>query len=244
MLKDEEDIPARAVVGAADQGQLALSGGDARLRDAHRVDARRLFAEERARGADHAVHDRNVTGEKVGQLRQEQRRAQIAHQPLVEERAALRHFAHAGEDRGVGRDIALAAGGGDDHVGGIEEIGLARDAGVAQRQSRGIDADALPRLHLPLIALLRDLLVEIYRRQRMHDVGRETFVVIGRRIAALQMAPVRLEPFAKAGDETDAGDPHLAASTHLMNSLTGTPICSAHCNIAWRNSGLGKAMTR
>ena len=84
--------------------------------------------------------------------------------------AALRQ---AGQDRGVDRDVALAAAGGDDHVGAREHVGVALDAGGVEREPGGIGADALPRLHLALIALLRDLLVEIERRERMHDVGRE-----------------------------------------------------------------------
>ncbi len=88
-LEGEQHVPARAVIGAADQRQFALTGGDARLRDAHGVDAGRFLAHERARGADDAMHDRNIAGEEVGQLRQEQGRAQIAHQPLVEEGAGL-----------------------------------------------------------------------------------------------------------------------------------------------------------
>jgi hypothetical protein len=88
-LEGEQHIPARAVVGAADQRQLALSGGDARLRDAHRIDAGGFLAHEGARGADHAVHQRDIAGEQIGQLRQKQGRAQIAHQALVEEGAGL-----------------------------------------------------------------------------------------------------------------------------------------------------------
>ena len=161
LLEDQQDVPARGVIGAADQRQFALSGGDARLRDAHGVDAGGFLAQERARGSDDAVHDRDIAGEQVRKLRQEQGRAQIAHQPFVEEGAGLGHLAHAGEDRGVDRDVALAAAGGDDHVGAVEQIGLAGNAGVAEREAGGIDADALPQLHLPLIALLRNLLVEI-----------------------------------------------------------------------------------
>ena len=68
---EEEQILAFAVVRAADQRELALAGADARERDAHRIDARRLLAHEGARGAGDAVHDRDVAGEQVGELRQE-----------------------------------------------------------------------------------------------------------------------------------------------------------------------------
>ena len=62
-------------------------------------------------------------------------------------------LAHAGEDRAVDGDVALAAAGRDDHVGVVEEIGLAGDAGVAERETGRVDADPLPRLHLALVAL-------------------------------------------------------------------------------------------
>ena len=63
------------------------------------------------------MHERDVAGEKVRQLREKESGAQIAHQPFVDEGVALFRFAHVGEDRGIDRDIALAAAGGDDHVG-------------------------------------------------------------------------------------------------------------------------------
>ena len=167
------------------------------------------------------MHQRDIAGEQVRQLRQEQGRAQVAHQPLVEEGAGLVGLAHAGHDRGVDRDIALAAAGGDDHVGMVEQFGFAGDAGIAERQAGGIDADPLPGLHLPLIALFRNLFVEAHRPERMHDVGRKALVVVGRRIAALEMAPGRFQPLAQTGEKTDAGDPHLAAIAHFANSLAG-----------------------
>ena len=72
----------------------------------------------------------------------------------------------AGQDRGVDRDVALAAAGRDDHVRARQEFGVAFDAGAVEREPRRIGADALPRLHLALVALFRDLLVEIERRER------------------------------------------------------------------------------
>ena len=96
---EQQQILALAVVRAADQRDVALSGGDARERDAHGVDAGRLLAHEGARGAGDAVHDRDVAGEQVGELRQEQRRPQVAHQPFVEEGVGIGGLAQAGEDR-------------------------------------------------------------------------------------------------------------------------------------------------
>ena len=82
---EQQHVRALGIVGAADQRDVALPGRDARMRDAHRVDAGGFLAHEGARRAGHAVHDRDVAGEQVGELRQEQRRAQVVHQPLVEE---------------------------------------------------------------------------------------------------------------------------------------------------------------
>ncbi len=196
-LEGQQHVPARAVIGAADQGQFALAGGDAGLGDANAVHARGLFPHEGARGADDAVHQRDIAGEQIGQLRQKQRRAQIAHQPFVEKNVRAIGLAHAGEDRIVGGDVALAAAGGDDHVGVVEQIRLAGNAGVAEREAGRIGAGALPQLHLALIGLFRNLLVKAHRRQRMHDIGREGLVVVGRRVAALEALPIRLHALAE-----------------------------------------------
>src|SRR6185437_16748359 len=64
-LVEHDDVGALAVVGAADQRDLALAGRDARERDLQRVDAGELLAHEGARGASDAVHDRHVAGEQV-----------------------------------------------------------------------------------------------------------------------------------------------------------------------------------
>src|SRR5262249_5103334 len=72
-----------------------------------------------------------------------------------------------------------------------------------------IGADALPRLHLALVALFRDLLVEVDRRQRMDDVGREALGV-DHAPAFGKSLPVRIEPFAQARYDPDSGDPRFA----------------------------------
>src|SRR6185312_118055 len=105
-------------------------------------------------------------------------------------------------------------------------------------------ADALPHLHLPLIAFFWDLRVEAHRRQRMHDVGRKGFVVVGRRCAARQAIPGRVEPLAEASEQADAGDPHLAPLRHLASSLIGSSSRSPQAKNASRNCGLGNAMMR
>ena len=78
---------------AADQEQIALARRDPRAGDAHRVGARGLLAHEGARGADHAVHQRDVARQQVGKLREEQRRPQIGQQLLVQQRARDRRRA-------------------------------------------------------------------------------------------------------------------------------------------------------
>ena len=98
-----------------------------------------------------------LPAKQVRELRQEQRGAEIVHQPFVEEGFRRRRAGQAGQDRGVGRDIALAAAGRDDHVGARENVRVALDARGVEREPRRIGADALPRLHLALVALLRDL---------------------------------------------------------------------------------------
>ncbi len=157
------------------------------------------------------MHDGNIAGEQVGKLRQEQRRPQVAHQPLVEEGAWVFRVLDTGEDGAVDGEIALAAAGGDDHVHARENVGLALDAGGVERKTGSIGADALPILHLALIALLRDLGVEIDWRQRMHDVRREGRCV-GAGMRFHQFLPMRLRAFAEAGDDADAGDPGFARS--------------------------------
>ena len=81
---EDEQIGAFAIMRCADQCDLALSGRDARQRDPRRVDGGCFLAHEGARRAAHAVHDGDVAGQQVGELRQKQRRPQIVHQPFVE----------------------------------------------------------------------------------------------------------------------------------------------------------------
>ena len=149
---------------------------------------------------------------------------------------------HAAQDRAVDGKVALAAAGGDDHVHVRENVGLAFDAGRIERKAGGIGADALPGLHLALIALLRDLRVEIDRRQRMHDERREGRGV-GARLRLHQLLPMRLGPFAKAGHDADAGDPGLARARQpsASASIPGKPIRAAISRICLLISALGKA---
>ena len=88
-LVDQEHVRPLGVVGAADQEDVGLAGGDAGMGDADRVDAGLLLAHEGARGAGDAVDDGDVAGEQVRELGEEQRRPQVAHQALVEEDAGI-----------------------------------------------------------------------------------------------------------------------------------------------------------
>src|SRR5207248_4956391 len=80
---------------------------------------------------------------------------------------------------------------------------------AVERKAGRIGADALPSLHLALIAFFRDLLVELDRRQSMNHVGRVGLHLRQRR-RLIEAPPVHLLPFTKAGDDADAGDPSFS----------------------------------
>ena len=140
---------------------------------------------------------------------QEQGGAKVAHQPFVEELVGIVGLRQSGEDGAVDVDVAFTAAGGDDHVHAAEQLGIALHAGVLEREAGGIGADALPRLHLPLVALFRDLFVEVDRDDRMHDAGCERLGV-GRGFALVEFLPMCFGAFAERGDDADAGDPDFA----------------------------------
>ena len=89
------------------------------------------------------------------------------------ERRSLRNDAGVGgglqavEDGGIGRHVALAAVGGNNGVRVRKDVEIAGDAGVGEREARGIGAEPLPRLHLPLVRFLRNLRVEVERHHRV-----------------------------------------------------------------------------
>jgi hypothetical protein len=232
-LVKHQQVGALGVVTAADQRDVALARCDPRMRDPDRVDARGLFAHEGARRPGHPVHDRDVAGEQVRKLREEQRRAKIAHQPFVEKGLRLLRGRQAGQDRRVGGDIALAAARRNDHVGAREDLCVALDARGVERKARRIGADALPRLHLPLIALLRDLLVEVDRRDLVNDVGRVAGAV-GLRLPRAQPLPMRVRPLAKAGDDAEAGDEGLAVVRSVSQRASHGAPSPAGTRCVWR----------
>jgi len=113
---ENQQILALAVLRTADQRDVALTSGDARQRNPRRVDARSFLAHESARRSRNAVHDGNVAGQQIRQLRQKERRAQIVHQPLIKKPGSGVAFRCHVQNVAVDREIALAAAGGDNHV--------------------------------------------------------------------------------------------------------------------------------
>ena len=127
-----------------------------------------------------------------------------------------------------------------------EDFLVALDAGRIQREPGGIGADALPGFHLTLIALFGDLRVEIYRRQGMDDVGRETLLV-DIDAPRIERVPIRVQPFAERGGQTDTGDPDFRrfrgsqiSSQSCEMACCGKPMRWAIASMCTRNSGLGK----
>jgi hypothetical protein len=69
---------------------------------------------------------------------------------------------------------------------------------VGERQARCINADALPKLHLPLIGFLRDLFAEIDIPERIDRIRRiGHFVDVQRTGVCLQRADVRFPPLTE-----------------------------------------------
>ncbi len=253
-LVEHQQILALAVLRAADQRDVALAGGDARERDPCRVDAGGFLAHEGARRSGDAVHDGDVAGQQVRELRQKQGRAQIVHQPLVEKAGSGVALGFQIQNVAVHREIALAAAGGDDHVHPRQDFLVRLDAGRIQRQPGGIGPDPLPGFHLALIALFGDLGVEIYRRPGMNDVGREALLV-DIDAPRIERVPVGVQAFAERGGETDAGDPDFRRPGFEIDfrrfefqswamACCGKPMRLAMASICPRKSGFGKGTWR
>jgi hypothetical protein len=62
-LEQQQHVAALGIIGAADEDDVGLSGGDPGPGGADRVDAGLLLAHQRARGAGDAVDDRDIAGE-------------------------------------------------------------------------------------------------------------------------------------------------------------------------------------
>ena len=76
------------------------------------------------------------------------------------------------EDADVDLTVALAATRSNNHVHLGQEFGIALSARAVERQTGGVNADALPGFHLALVAALWNLLVEIERGSAVDDVWR------------------------------------------------------------------------
>lgn len=193
------------------------------------------------------MDDGDVAGEEIGKLGQEERRAEVVGQALVEGRPELVLVEDLGEQGVVDLGVALAAAGGDDHVGAREQRRVALEAGVVQGEARGMDAGALPGLHLSLIAAARNLAVEIERHQRMHGVGVKARAVDHglRAVRSPQRGAVAVAPFGEAGRQPDAGDQHRPSGLRAHGAGSGLRPSRAACAaIMSRNSGEGNAITR
>ena len=156
------------------------------------------------------MHDRDVAGQQVRELGEEERRAQVAHQALVQEHPRIGGVADAGQDLSVDSVVALAAARRDDEVHAPLQRYVGLRAGGLEREPGGVDAEALPGLHLPLVRLLRDLPVVVEMHRRVHRVGREGRRVEPRRGAARQSREVGFGVLADTRHEPDAGNDDLA----------------------------------
>src|ERR1700716_1198936 len=230
-LVEDQEVLAFAVLRATDQRDVALTAGDTCERDPRRVNACSFLAHESARRSGYAVHDGDVAGQQVRKLRQKKRRTQIVHQPFVEKPGRGIALRFGTENAYVDREIALATAGGDNHIHPPEDFLVALNAGRIQRQPRGISPNALPGFHLALIALFRDLRVKIYRDPGMNDVRRE-IVLIDVDASLIERIPVRIQPFAKRGRQTNAGDPDFRRRFRLSHGRS--VLAETRCAWPWR----------
>ena len=128
-----------------------------------------------------------------------------------------------------------------------EHVRVALDAGVVEREPGGIGADALPGSIWRWSPFLGICVSKLIGGERMDDVGREG---LGRRplMAARRAAlPVRVRPFAEAGDDADPGDPGFArfGVSHGVSALHREIRCVlAISSMCPRNSGSGNGITR
>src|SRR5262249_29739269 len=136
-------------------------------------------------------------------------------------RLRIRLAADARQDLAIDRDVALAAARRDDHVGPVEQRRVALQARRGERQPGRVDADALPGLHLPLVALLRYLQLEVHGTQPMHDERREALGIMARR-ARDEPTPRGLHPLSEGGEQSDPGDDDLPAFSHGGTPRAGT----------------------
>jgi hypothetical protein len=115
-----------------------------------------------------------------------------------------------GQNCGVDIEVALTAARSDDHVGPSQDFLVVLDARGIQRESSCVGTDALPRFHLALVALLRNLVVQIKGHQRV-DYPRRIFSQIDVYATAVESVPIRFQSVPRRGDEPDPCYPRLAS---------------------------------
>lgn len=210
-LDHQDDVETLGRKCTADQRVARLTGLDAGKGRLDRGNAGRLFAHESARRTRDLVHDGDVAGEKVGKLRQKQRRAQLRRQLLVQEPFAVVALQRLVDDERVDIDVALAAAGRDDHVHAAAGFETVLETSVVERQAGSENAETLPVLHLPLVAALRNLLRPVDFRQRVDRIGCETFRFDAnpRRLGRAEQRHMRLGADALARHDAYPGDHHI-----------------------------------
>ena len=115
------------------------------------------------------MHDGDVSGEHVGELRQKQCRAKVAHQLIVQQTSPVRCSSTLVQKLAVEGDITLAACCHDEKIGVREHARIPLDAGALERQSSSVGSDTLPGVHHSLVRL-GNLLCKIHGSDGMDDV--------------------------------------------------------------------------
>ena len=205
-LVDHQHVRPLGTVRAADQDRVDLARGDPSLGDPQGIHPGGFLAHEGTRGARDPVDDGDVAGQQVRQLGQEQRRAQVVLEPLVQVGARIGGLPQARQDRAIDRVVALAAARRHDEVERLLEGGLVLHAGGVEGQPRGVDAEPLPRLHLTLVAARGDLPVPGDRGRGMHRIGREGLGVGAGSRLRVEGREMGLDALARTGDEAEPGD--------------------------------------
>ena len=197
-LVDQEHVRPLGVVGAADQEDVVLAGGDAGLGD-------RGSRRRRALSSPMKVREAPVTPCTIEMLPASRfeswARKSVGRRSLI--RRSLRNTPGSAALRmpvricAVDGVVALAAARRDDEVHAAFQAGVVLRAGGIEREPGGVDAEALPGLHLALVGLLRDLPVVVERHRRMDRVGREGRRVEPRRGAAGQRREMGVDALAR-----------------------------------------------
>ena len=139
------------IEGTADENDLRLSGGDASDGIFDRGQPSHFLAHKCARRGSYVVYDRDIAGEKVGKLREKQRRAQCRWQNLFGRKLRVATRGNRVQNVGVNAGITFAAAGRDNEMRFPEQFRVVRDARIFQSQTSGVDTDVLPFLHLAKI---------------------------------------------------------------------------------------------